>query len=124
VTDIPDRARLARLVGMLGSSAAGERENALAALDKELVSRGVSWGWLADLVAHGELPGGLRERVFKRLVVDRLKQGLVAAWAMAGGDAEFVRKVVAGCVSKSEIVEAGRIETALRIADDARKRAK
>ena len=64
--EIGDRRRVAKLIGMLGSSSAGERENALAAIDKALSAAALTWGWLAALVERGELPGGDRDRIYKK----------------------------------------------------------
>lgn len=124
VADVPDRARVGRLVGMLGSSSGGERANALAAVDKALSAAALSWGWLADLVERGDLPGGDREKIFRRLVAEQLRGSLVRAWAMAGGDAHFVRLVLEECENGSAAVDVGRVSRALKIASDARRHAR
>jgi hypothetical protein len=49
------RSRLGKLVGMLGSAHAGERSNALDAIDQALERAGLSWWWVGELVAQGEV---------------------------------------------------------------------
>jgi hypothetical protein len=120
VADVPDQSRLGKLVGMLGA-AGGEGANALAALDKGLTAAGLSWGWLAQLVEHGEAPGGERDKIFRRLVAEQLRGSLVRAWAMAGGDAHFVRLVLEECEGGSAAVDVGRVSRALEIASDVRR---
>jgi hypothetical protein len=121
--DVPDRARIGRLVGMLGSSSEGERANALAAVDKALSAATLSWGWLAHLVERGELPAD-RDPIFKRLVCDRLREGLVVAWSMGSGDAGFVRDVLARVESGSTEIDFEDVDRALNIATTARRRAR
>ena len=120
---LPDRERIAKLVGMLGSSSVGERGNALLALGKALDSAGLSYGWLSKLVAVGEMPGGPRDALFRKLVVRVLRQGLVAAWAMPSGSAELVRLVISSWES-GKPVEVSMIERALEIAADATRKAR
>jgi hypothetical protein len=109
-------------VGMLGSSSAGERANAPAAVDKALTANGLSWGWLAHILERGELPAD-RDPIFKRLVSDRLREGLVVAWSMGSGDSGFVKDVLARVESGSSI-EFADVDKALNIATTARRRAR
>lgn len=116
IADVPDRARLARLVGMLGSSSSGERANALAAVDKALQAAALSWGWLADLIERGQLPDGDTARMFKMLVIGRLRESLPRSWAMKAGEAAFVRDVLVRCESGSSDVDLATASRALEIA--------
>jgi hypothetical protein len=120
---LPGRVRIAKLIRTLGGSSTGERANAIAAVDKALRSAALSWDWLSDLVSRGELPGGVREAVFKRLVVARLQDALVVPWARRGGEDDFVRDVLVRCESGSAELSAEEIDRALTIAADARRRA-
>lgn len=117
------RIGISKLVGMLGSDHAGERDNALTAASKALAGAGLSWGWVGRLVADGELPGGDREKLLTRLVADRLREGLVTAWAMSGEEAKFVRDVLARCASGLSEASCADLERALQIAGDVRRRA-
>ncbi len=123
VADVPDRARIGRLVGMLGSSSEGERANALAAVDKALSANGLTWGWLAHLVERGELPAD-RDPIFKRLVCDRLRDGLVVAWSMGSGEASFVRDVLVRIESGLREIDFADVSRAIDLATNARRRAR
>jgi len=82
------------------------------------------WGWLADLVDRGELPGaGEREKIFRRLVAGRLREGLVVAWSMGSGEASFVRDVL-GKIENGKDVDAAVVNRAIGFADIARRRAR
>ena len=120
--DIADlRDRVSKLVGMLGSSNRGEKENALAAIDGALSRASKTWAWVGRLIAHGELPSG-RDKVSARLVVDRLQARLAHAWAMSEGDARDVREIVDLCKAGT-VISPEKIKRAVNIADDARRRA-
>ena|ERR1039458_4501139 len=96
--DVADlRERVSKLVGMLGSAHAGERDAAVQAIDKALGSAGHSWAWLCDLVAGGGLADSAREKLLARLIAERLNAGLDQAWSMDAGDAAIVREIVGRC---------------------------
>jgi hypothetical protein len=122
------RDRLAKLFGRLGSDQAGERQNALAAIDKALSAAGLSWAWVCDLVGQAELltEGDLarRDRLLSRLVGDRLSECLAQAWSMSAEEKASVRPLWSTLqVSKSlRSIEPERIEAAIFIADVTRKR--
>ena len=115
------RERVSKLVGMLGSSNRGEKENALAAIEQALSRAGKTWAWIGEIVARGELPNG-RDKVSARLVVERLQAGLAHAWAMSEGDARDVREIVGLCEAGT-VISPEKIKRAINIADDARRRA-
>jgi hypothetical protein len=123
------RERLAKLFGRLGSDQAGERQNALAAIDKALAAAGVSWAWVCDLVGQAELltEGDLarRDRLLSRLVGDRLNECLAQAWSLSAEEKAAVRPLRDTLqVSKSlRSIEPERIEVAIYVADTTRKRA-
>lgn len=116
------RARLGKLVALLGSNNAGERDNALAALGRALGENGLDWAWLADLATRGETPDSDYTRLFGRMVGERLRQGIVHAWSMEPGDARTVRAVADRLASGH--VSIFEIQRALSIADAARLRAR
>jgi len=124
VGGVDARARLGKLVGLLGSSAQGERENALAAVDRALRAAHLSYGWLADLIARGDLPDGDNERVFKRLIVDRLREGLQVAWSLGPGEANELRSVLVRIEAGLRTIDLKTIDHALNIATKARARAR
>ena len=119
---VADRAHLGKLIAMLSASSPGERDNALTAFDRALRGAGLDWNWVADLVAKGEVPGP-RDAIFNRLVSQKLRASLVAAWAMPAGSAELVRLVLVAC-EEGKAVEASQLERALDIASDAQRRAR
>lgn len=118
-----DRGRIGRLVGMLGG-AGGEKINALAALEKALASAGLSFGWLAEIVERGELPGGDRDKLLRKLAAERLRESLAQAWSMPGGAAQLVRLVLEECEAGSVVVDVGKLTKALAVASDARRHAR
>ena len=91
------RARVGKLCGMVGSDSAGEKNNALLAIDQALARAGLSWQWIGELVAHGDLSRGEREEILARLIAERLNAGLDQAWSMDAGDAAIVREIVGRC---------------------------
>jgi hypothetical protein len=117
----PPRARLGKLFGILGSEHAGERANALAAIERDLIEADLSWRWVGELVARGELPGGERDRLFVRVVGERLRQALASAWAMPAGDAGVVRGVIARLGAGAAEISVAELERALAIADATRR---
>jgi hypothetical protein len=122
--DVADlRERVSKLVGMLGSAHAGERDAAVQAIDKALGSAGHSWAWLCDLVAGGGLADSEREKLFARLIAARLNAGLDMAWSMDSGEAAVVREIVGRCETGLAQVNATEIARAIKIADGARRRA-
>lgn len=116
------RERVGKLLGMIGSDKDGERANALAAVQEALNKSGETWAWIGSLVAHGDLPGGEREKILSRLVADRLQGGLAHAWAMSDGDAKTVRDTAARCKNGLAQVPADELSKAISIADEARRR--
>jgi hypothetical protein len=122
------RERLAKLFGRLGSDQAGERDNALLAIDKALTAAGMSWAWVCDLVNQAELlredDMKRRDRLFARLVGDRLNECQAQAWSLSVEENTGVRRVANELqLSKSlRAVETERIEAAIFIADTTRKR--
>lgn len=117
------RERVGKLLGMLGSNQKGERANALAAIEQALTRAGETWAWIGSLVAHGDLPGGEREKILARLIGDRLRGGLAHAWAMTDSDAKTLRDIAGRCEKRLAEVSADEISQAIKIADDARRRA-
>ena len=117
------RERVGKLLGMLGSNQEGERANALAAIEQALNKSGETWAWIGSLVAHGDLPGGEREQILSSLIADRLRAGLASAWAMSDGDAQAVRKTAERCKASVANVSAEDLSRAIKIADDAKRRA-
>jgi hypothetical protein len=123
IEDLADRGRLAKLVGMLGSAHEGERANALDMVGAELKRSGLTWSWLVLLIEHGELPGaGDRALIFKRLVVERLQEGLRASFAMGDGEARFIRKVLVDCETGVGGIEPRELRRAIDAADAAIRR--
>ena len=122
------RERLAKLFGRLGSDQAGERQNALAAIDKALSAGGLTWAWVCDLVGQAELLSVLdlarRDRLLSRLVGDRLDECLVQVWSMSADERAAVRCLYNELqLAKSlRSVKPERIESAIFIADATRKR--
>lgn len=107
-----DRAHVAKLIGRLGE--ASDRPAAFAALDKA----DVSWGEVAELIEHGEPPGGARDRLLRQLVRERLNAALGrAAWAMEPGQAKFLRRVLEESVTVEQWTQAIAVaDKALRVA--------
>jgi hypothetical protein len=116
-----DRARIGKLAGMIGSASAGERANAVDLADKALGAMGASWQWLGMLCEHGELPGTDRDRLFCRLLRDRLKGSEVAWWTIGGQEAGRIRAVLAACGNGLGSVPALEIEAVIGLADRARQ---
>lgn len=123
-----NRARAAKLIAMLGSSNAGEQGNAFGAL-RSLFSggSGVDWNWVAALVEKGELrdedAGAVaRDKLLRRLLVDRLDEGLAHAWAMPPGKAVNLRELRKRCADNKlrDSDFSNEIELALKVADQAR----
>jgi hypothetical protein len=124
IEDMADRGRLAKLVGMLGSAHEGERANALDMVGAELKRSGLTWSWLVLLIEHGELPGaGERALIFRRLICERLQEGLRASFAMGDGEARFIRKVLVDCETGVGGIEARDLRKAIDSSDAAIRRA-
>jgi hypothetical protein len=120
--DVADlRERVGKLCGMVGSDQAGEKSNALLAIDQALARAGKTWAWIGEIVARGELPND-RDKVSARLVVERLQTGLASSWAMSEGEAREVREIVDLCEAGT-VISPEKIKRAINIADDARRRA-
>lgn len=123
------RERLAKLFGRLGSDQAGERQNALAAIDKALSASGLSWAWVCDLVNAAELLTehdlARRDRLLSRLVGDRLNDCLAQAWSLSAEERNAVRYLSnhLGLSKSLRSIETERIEAAMFIADETRRRA-
>lgn len=111
------RSRVGKLIGMLGSTHAGERQNASAALERTLSDAGLSFGWLADVVAGSS--GDDRHQLFRELVVERLSHALRHAWALTPQEAVFVRQVLYDLAGSNSAA----IARAIEIADRARRTA-
>ena len=122
------RERLAKLFGRLGSDQAGERQNALTAIDKALAAAGLSWAWVCDLLNQAELlsEGDLarRDRLLSRLVGDRLDECLVQAWSLSADEKKAVVPLSKALKLSMSLrsIEPERIENAIFIADTTRKR--
>ena len=121
-TDVEVRLRLAKLLGMCGGTD-GERSNAVHMLGQALANSGLSWGFLAELVAVGVVPGGDRAKIFHQLLGERLADGLVYAWAFGPSEAFYVRSLAAQSVSALERTQPRVIAEAMRFCDDAKRRA-
>lgn len=123
------RERFGKLIGMCGSSSAGERDNALAAIDRALSAAGLTWAWLSDLVASGERPdSGLVQRralLVAKLLKPRLNEALSLAWSMTADEAKAIaelrKRVESGAdLNSAEGLE--RIERAIGIITDVKRR--
>lgn len=115
--------RLAKLIGMLGSAHAGERANAIEAVDQELARHGLTWFDVGALAAHGKRDRD-REKLLARFVSDRLKAGLQYAWCMTGEQSKWLRELVARCDRTGGLdVGAAALTEAIAIADQARRQA-
>ena len=111
------RSRLGKLIGMMGSEHAGERQNASAALERTLSEAGLSFGWLADVVAvAGE---DHRYPLFRELVAERLSHALRNSWALLPREAAFVRDVLYNLNQSNS----DAVRRAIDIADRARRTA-
>lgn len=111
------RSRVGKLIGMLGSAHAGERQNASAALERMLSDAGLSFGWLADVVAGSDADG--RYEIFRELLVERLSHALRNSWTVLPQEAAFVRDVLYS-LNRSN---AAAIRRAIEIADRAKRTA-
>jgi len=118
-----DRSKLAKCIGMLGSAHEGERVNALTAANRELADANMSWLDIACLAERIDVHDRARTTLFDQLLLDRLHDGLVHAWAMGDGEATFVRGI------KRTVHESGSLsatvadmQRAIKIADEARRR--
>jgi hypothetical protein len=128
---VTDRSKLAKCIAMLGSDAAGERANALAAADRELAAAGMSWIDIACLAERMDVPDSVREQalsdvksVLTKLLRDQLNDALVAAaWTMQPGEAGFLRKIIAECESGTVNATGADMQRAIDIADQARRHA-
>lgn len=116
------RARVAKLLAMLGSDREGERANALEAINQTLRRNGLDWTWIAELVADGEMPRPDREQLLARLVADRLQRGLEHAWTMFDSDAKEVRQVHSACEGRIAEVGTAQLIRAVGLADNAYRR--
>ncbi len=123
-----NRARAAKLIAMLGSPNVGEQSNAFGALRTmfAMSSSGVSWHWLSRLAEAGELRSEeagpvARDQLLRRLLVDRLDDGLAHAWAMPPGKAINLRELRKRCVDDrlKDSDFTSEIALALKVADQA-----
>ena len=122
--DVADlRERLGKLAGLVGSSHSGERAAALAAIDGALDRAGLTWRWIGEIVAGGELADSARERLLARLIAERLNAGLDQAWCLDAGHAAIVREIVGRCETGLAQVDATELARVINIADGARRRA-
>ncbi|HXO70411.1 MAG TPA: hypothetical protein VN838_15720 [Bradyrhizobium sp.] len=119
------RQRLGKLFGRLGSDQAGERDNAIVAIDKALAAAGRGWSWVCELVTSGELPTDAdvkaRGALFAELVAERVRDCLAESWALSVAEAAAVGKVAVALdrggmsdVNVDELREALRISTTMR----------
>jgi hypothetical protein len=118
------RSRLAKLTGMLGSAHAGERDNAITALDNALAGSGRGWPWLAELIERGEMPRGKREQLLGRLLAHRLRQALAGAWAMDSGEAEYMRSILDRLAISASGISNEEIARAIKIAGTTTRKAR
>jgi hypothetical protein len=122
------RTRLAKLFGRLGSEHAGERENALAAIDKALVAPGPGWSWICGLIEVGRLSTDddavARDRLLVRLVGERIRDCGVHDWTLSVEERASVRKIKNAIeLSKSlSSIPSAEVELALGVADSVRRR--
>ena len=80
---MPDAARLAQLVRILGTDRDGERLAAVAAIDRALKDAGHDWHTLADAVERGwQITGAKTRTRLAECMADRL----LATCLMRGGD--------------------------------------
>lgn len=117
------RERIGKLLGMIGSDQAGEKSNAILAVDQGLARAGKTWAWIGNYVAHGDVSEGEREKILASLIAERLNAGLDQAWSMDAGDAAIVREIVGRCETGLAQVNATELAHAIKIADGARRRA-
>lgn len=121
-----DRERLAKLIGRLGSEHAGERENAFAAIKKLLAASGLTWSWVCELVAGGELVEVIdgRDRLLTRLVGDRVKEAMVGGWCLLREEYADLRAVNAELVEVRSLqrLSADEIRRAIEVSDLVRQR--
>jgi hypothetical protein len=117
------RERVGKLIGMLGSDHSGERSNALAAIEQTLTKAGTTWAWVGSIVSHGDLPRGEREQILGSLIGDRLRGGLSHSWTLSGDEARTLRETAARCKTSLASVSADELSHAIKIADEARRRA-
>jgi hypothetical protein len=129
-----DRSKLAKCIGMIGSTHDGERSNALAAADKALADASLNWTRLAEMVDGvsqlerrvqelEDLHDPARDTLFGRLLVDRLGDGLVHAWSIGDGEANFVRGVSGAILETGPLsVDVADMTRAIGIADEAQRR--
>ncbi len=122
--DTLDRERLAKIIGMLSSTADGERSAALAAADRALVDAGLTWIDVAALMENLHLHLPAREALLARLVGDRLDLGLRHSWAMGPGEATMVRLIQTALLENGSLsVPAEDMAKAIAAADSARQKA-
>jgi hypothetical protein len=119
------RARLGKLLGMIGSAHAGERENALSAVDQALARAGMTWATIGRLVSRGgELPND-REALFARVMKTVCRDTIPRAWALNGGEAKLVSAVFDACDgSRFAELDAIDLRKVVEISERARKRAR
>jgi hypothetical protein len=120
-----DRQRLAKVAALLSSDKEGEQLAALAALHGALKRAGLAWNWVCDLIERGQLPNNGREQLLSKLVTERLKAGLVHAWAATGTESAEIRDLLAtatkGDLSAVSIDELSRV---IALADQLSRRAR
>jgi hypothetical protein len=121
-------ARLGKLFGRLGSDQAGERANALAAIDKALPAAGLSWSWVCELVTSGthaaDEGAEARDRLLARLMADRLAEAAVGAHSLSVQEHVELRKV-SGAIKETgslRSVASADVARALDLADVIRRR--
>ncbi len=121
--DAEARERLGKLFGILGSEHAGERANAVSAIDQALTRSGWTWSDVGQLIARGELPNDEREKLLARLVADRLRAGLKFSWMLTGTQSKHLRELVARSESGFADVSTAALERAIAIVETARRQA-
>lgn len=118
------RARLAKLLAMVGSPAKGERNNAVAALDRTLADNQLGWGWLADFITRASVPAAERDRFLAGVLSDRLDHATPHAWALDEGGAAFLKETRAMLRNGQSACSLGRLRRAVELSDEAIRRAR
>ena len=124
------RERLAKLFGRLGCDcSAGERRNALVAIDKALVASGLSWAWVRELIADGvhgtDADAAARDGVLARLLSERLGEAMFGgANALATAEFAEVRRVHERLLEARSLrsLTTAEISRVLDLADQVRRR--
>lgn len=123
-----DRDRLAKLFGRLGSDQAGERDSALAAIEKALAAAGSSWSWICALVGRGRLPDdadqAARDGLLDQLVEQLTREAMFGAWALSVEERAALTRVSAELRETRSVaaLRVDEIRRVIEVADIVRKR--